>query len=160
MNWTTLTFGKHAGMSLPQIILADADWFFWAFNNGVFWGKIATEAEDLAAKAKAIKIPKRHPENWIVEYRFENDGRFLEFGFARVDASSYCGERWVSRLPYLGLTFIRRRRVYDKRGCRRLLRDFRRLYFGDGIRLTKDRCEEFFSKRRNFLRSAKATQRQ
>jgi hypothetical protein len=59
MKWTTLNLGKHAGLSLPQIILTDADWFFWAFNNGVFWGNVATEAEDPAAKAKAIKIPER-----------------------------------------------------------------------------------------------------
>jgi hypothetical protein len=31
-----------------------------------------------------------------------------------------------------------------------LLRDFRRLYFGDHTRLTKRRCEQFFSRRKNF----------
>ena len=41
MKWTTLNFGKHAGLSLPQIILCDADWFFWALNKGVFWGRQA-----------------------------------------------------------------------------------------------------------------------
>jgi hypothetical protein len=79
-------FSKYAGLSLPQIILADADWFFWALNEGAFWGKPGEEAEDLAAKARAIKIPKPDPENWQVEYCFENNGRFVEFGFVKTDA--------------------------------------------------------------------------
>lgn len=79
MKWTTLNFGKHSGLSLPQIILSDADWFFWALNKGVFWGRLAIEAEELAARARAIKIPKPDPENWLVEYRREDNGRFLEF---------------------------------------------------------------------------------
>jgi hypothetical protein len=60
----------------------------------------------------------------------------------------------IYRLPYLDLSFIRRSRTYDKQGCRNLLRDFRRLYLGEGVRLTKGRYEEFFSNRRKFLRSA------
>jgi hypothetical protein len=155
MKWTTLNFGKYAGLSLPQIILADADWFFWALNKGAFWGKPGEEADELAAKARAIKIPKPDPENWLVEYCFEDNGRFVELGFVKADEPFYGGR--IYRLPYLDLSFIRRSRTYDKRGCRRLLRDFRRLYFGEGVRLTKQRCEKFFSKRRNFLRSTKAT---
>jgi hypothetical protein len=156
MKWTTLNFGKYAGFSLPQIILTDADWFFWAFYNDVFWGRPADEAEDVAAKAKAIKIPKPDPENWEVEYRHENDGRFVEIAFVPAGVPSYCGYRRISRLPYLDLSFIRRSRTYDKQGCKNLLRDFRSLYFGDGIRLTKRRSEQFFSRRRNFMKLAKA----
>jgi hypothetical protein len=101
MKWTTLNFGKHAGLSLPQIILADADWFFWAYNRDVFWGRLAVEAEELAARATAIKIPKRDPENWEIEYRFEDDGRFMEFGFVKAGVPSYCGYHRAYRLPYL-----------------------------------------------------------
>jgi hypothetical protein len=151
MKWTKLNFGKYAGLSLPQIILTDADWFFWAFNKGVFWGKLAVEAEDLAAKATAIKIAKRHPKKWRVEYRYEDNGRFMEFAFVKADEPSYCGYHRVGRLPYLDLSLIRRSRTYDKQGCRNLLRDFRRLYFGQKIRLTRRRCEKFFGNDGNFL---------
>jgi len=30
MAWSTLPFGKHKGKTLPQIVFADPDWFFWA----------------------------------------------------------------------------------------------------------------------------------
>jgi hypothetical protein len=154
MKWTTLNFSKYAGLSLPQIILADADWFFWALNEAAFWGKPGEEAEELAAKARAIKIPKHVPNNSEFEYRYEDDGRFMEFDFVEVGVPSYCGFRRIHRLSYLDLSFIRRGRTYDKQGCRYLLRCFRYHYFGDVVRLTKERCETFFSKRRNFWRSA------
>jgi hypothetical protein len=161
MKWTTLNFGKYAGFSLPQVIMRDPDYFFWAFDEGVFQGRgrLADEAEDVASKAKAIKIPKPDPENWEVECRYGDDGRFMELGFVPAGEPSYCGYRNVSRSAYIDLSVIRHSRTYDKRGCKYLLRDFCHLYFGDDIRLTKRRCEKFFSRRRNFMRSAKAVRR-
>jgi hypothetical protein len=44
-----------------------------------------------------------------------------------------------------------------KQGCRNRLRDCRRHCCGEGIRLTRGRCQEPFSKRWNFLRSCNAT---
>jgi hypothetical protein len=31
--WTIVDFSKHKGKSLPQIILHDPDWFFWAMKK-------------------------------------------------------------------------------------------------------------------------------
>jgi hypothetical protein len=39
MRWTTLNFGTHEGKSLPQIVISDPDWFFWAVARGVFTGR-------------------------------------------------------------------------------------------------------------------------
>ena len=39
MKWTTLTFGKHDGKTLPEIIIKDADWFFWAIANRRLQGR-------------------------------------------------------------------------------------------------------------------------
>src|SRR2546429_568840 len=57
MRWTTLNFGKHSGRSLPEIILCDADWFFWAVANSVFQGRLSREAKELMSRATAIVIP-------------------------------------------------------------------------------------------------------
>ena len=150
MRWTTLNFGTHEGKSLPQIIISDADWFFWAVARGVFKGRLAAEAEDLVEKATAIKIPKPHPTRWQVEYRYEERGRFLGFEFVR--ANSHCGHHSTRRLPHLDLSCVRRGKAYDKKGCRNLLRDFRRRYFGKNTSATKRRCEKFFSNSKNFVR--------
>ena len=152
MLWTTLNFGTHAGKSLPQIIISDADWFFWAIHAGVFEGTLAAEAEDLVEKATAIKIPKPDAAHWQVEYRYEERGRFLGFEFVR--ANSHCGHHSTRRLPHLDLSCVRRGKAYDKKGCRNLLRDFRRYCLGKKS-ATKRRCEKFFSNSKNFVRSSR-----
>src|ERR1700676_5375682 len=141
--WTTLNFGKHAGRTLPQVVLSDPNWFFWAVGKGVFSGRLADEAAILAQRATHIRIPKRNPKDWEVEYRRDRDGRVLGFGFVE-DQSPFYGP-CVSRLQYLDLACIRRGNIHDIRDCRRLIRDFRRLYF-DGLNLTKKRCEAFFDR--------------
>src|SRR5437868_4840635 len=76
MTWSSLTFGKYSGRTLPEVLLIDADWFFWATSRGVFKGRLAVEARELGRKARAIKIPKRRPSRWAVEYSYEDNGRF------------------------------------------------------------------------------------
>jgi hypothetical protein len=149
MRWTTLNFGTHKGKSLPQIIVLDPDWFFWAVARSVFTGTLVAEAEDLAEKATAIKIPKRHSNRWRVEYRYEDTGSFLGFELVRRDA--HCGHH-ATRLPHLDLSCVRRGKAYDKKGGRNLLRDFRRYCLGKKS-ATKRRCEKFFSNSKNFVRS-------
>jgi hypothetical protein len=151
MRWTTLNFGKHRRKSLPQIVIFDADWFFWAVARGAFEGRLAAEAEDLVDKATAIKIPKSNPKRWRVEYRYEDTGKFLGFEF--VKAKSHCGHH-ATRQPHLDLSCVRRGKAYDKKGCRNLLRDFRRYCLGKKS-ATKRRCEKFFSNSKNFVRSSR-----
>jgi hypothetical protein len=146
MSWSAITFGKYEGKTLPEIILIDLDWFYWALPK--LYGKIAEEAQDLARKARAIKIPSPRRKSLEVEYRYERDDRFR--GFTFVKASGAHHSRWSIRLPYLDLSLCLRRK-YDKRGGRILLRDFRKNYFGKHKRLTKKRCEKFFSDQRNFI---------
>jgi hypothetical protein len=146
MPWSTLLFGKYAGHTLPEIILADPDWFFWALPK--LYGKLANEAQYLARKARSIKIPKRYGKKLEVEYRYDCDQRFC--GFAIVKANR-ARSRWTTRLPHLDLALPLRRKKYDKRTGRIVVRDFRRNFFGEHKRLTKERCERFFSNDANFI---------
>lgn len=141
-----MPFGKYKGKTLPEIILIDLDRFFWALPK--LYGKIAEEAQDLAWKARAIKIPSPDRRKLEVEYRYERGDRFRGFSFVSAGSAQY--SRWSTRLPYLDLSRCLRRK-YDKRGGSILLRDFRTHYFGENKRLTKKRCEKFFGARRNFI---------
>jgi hypothetical protein len=116
--------------------------FFWQL-----YGKLAGEAQELARRAKAIKVPKSDKGKLEVEYRYELDRRFCGFSFIKADSPRYSG--WATRLPYLDLSWPLRRK-YDKRAGRIMIHDFRINYFGRGKRLTKARCEELFSDDRNF----------
>jgi hypothetical protein len=147
MIWTTVYFGKHRGKNLAQIVLSDPNYFFWLAE--VLYGPLATEAESLVRRARSIKIPKPNPRKWAVEYRRDCDGRFL--GIDIVKADSHTHSLFV-RLPYLDLAYVRRGNVHDTRDCRKVIRDFRHLYF-DGLNLTKRRCEEFFEDEDNFTKS-------
>ncbi len=140
--WTTVNFGKHAGRTLPQVVLRDPNWFFWAVGKGVLYGRLEFEANALERRATNIKIPKRHPEKWEVEYRWDRDYRFLRAFHAPL----------ASYLPYLDLSYVRRGDIHDIRDCRRLIHDFRRLYF-KGRNLTKRRCECFFQDKKHFTKA-------
>ena len=148
--WTTLNFGKHKGITLPHVILSDPNWFFWAISKGVFNDRLGFEAEALERRATNIKIPKRHPENWAVEYRRDRDGRFLGCDF--VSTESGFRHPLSNYLPHLDLSHIRRGNIHDIRDSRRLIQEFRRLYF-EGRNLTKQRCEWFFENERHFTKS-------
>ena len=140
-----MPFGKYQGKSFPEIIVCDPDWFFWALPK--LYGKLAEEAQELARRARSIKIPRRGRKRLEVAYEFDMDRRFCGFEFVEADSPL---SRWCTRLPYLDLRWPLRRK-YDKRAGRIMLRDFRIHYFGEHKRLTKERCEEFFSNDRNFI---------
>src|SRR4051812_30151531 len=118
MRWTILNFGKHAGRSLPEIILSDADWFFWALNKAILKGRLADEAAKLAQRARTIKIPKANPERWRVEYSYADTGKFCGFSFVKAKTPFHYGGGLAQRLPFLDLSCIRRGKPYDKGGCR------------------------------------------
>jgi hypothetical protein len=139
MPWTTVPFGRYKGKTLPEIIVLDIDWFFWALPK--LYGKLADEAQELARKARAIKVPKSDKGKLEVEYQYEVDRRFCGFSFVEADSPNY--SRWATRLPYLDLSWRPLRRKYDNRAGRIMIRDFRTHYFGKSKRLTKARCEEF-----------------
>jgi hypothetical protein len=146
MTWTTLPFGRHQGKTLPQVILDDPGWFFWILPR--LYGRLKIEADDLASKASKIKILRKNPRKWRVEFRFAHGKRFCGFDIVRAD--SFMDVKWSIRLPYLDLRLPPFYKAYDKKGYKNLIRDFRALYF-DGRNLTKKRCEAFFDNGDNFL---------
>jgi hypothetical protein len=152
MSWTKLGFGKHIGLRLPQILMFDPDWFFWAVGKSIFEGRLAREAEELVTRATAIKPPFKKPEDWAVEYQFERDGRFRGFEFVEASQRSEYSPFVTVRQPYLDLSYLARRKSYDKGGYRRLMDNFRRVYFGENCRISKRRCERFFAESKNFAR--------
>jgi len=149
MTWTPLRFGKHEGKTLPQIVLSDADYFYWGLGKGLFRGRQDEEAAEIAAKSCCIKIPKPVPKNWRIQYQFTYDDKYA--GFSIIDEKSAAHSPENSKIStHLDLSLPRRMKKYDKFGNELMLGDFRDYYF-DGASLTKDRAERFFYDDRNFL---------
>ena len=49
MKWTKVNFGSKKGMTLPQVMFKDPDWFFWAYENNAI-KRLAQEAEEIYRK--------------------------------------------------------------------------------------------------------------
>src|SRR4051812_30939644 len=114
MSWIILTFGKNAGCSLPKIMFTDPNWFFWAINENIFYGRVAVQAQLLIDKARRIKIPKRHPEEWDIEYRCDKEGSFRGFDIVRCHGAPEFVHSSCRRAKHLDLLSVRPAKLYDK----------------------------------------------
>jgi len=149
-TWTLLAFGKHEGKTLPQIILHDPDWFYWARRkNGIFTSALAEQASDIADKASRIKIPKPDPENWRIRYEFHPSGGFQDVRIVPVK-DVYHAQGGLLFHESLDLFMPRLAKAYDKLGYRLLLAKVKQHWF-NGEKLTKARCERFFLDDANFV---------
>ena len=149
LTWSQLKFGKHEGKTLPQIMLSDPDWVFWAHDHRIFREPQDAEAEEVAYRARNIKIPKIVPENWRIEYEFSLDHKFVNFSI--VDAKTATSIAPYNKIStHLDLSLPREMKTYDKLGSKLMLANFRNYYF-DGSNLTKEKCENFFYRSKNFI---------
>ena len=147
-EWLKLDFGKHEGKTLPQVALSDPDYFFWAVSHRIFRDPLTEQADEIAAKATRIKIPKPDPEHWRIKYQFSYDDKFQNFSIIPAkDADLHSSHAIIG--PCLDLSVPRSFKRYDKFGYSHLLKKFREVFF-EGANLTKERCENFFFIDANF----------
>jgi hypothetical protein len=141
-------------MSLPEVVLHDPDYFFWASDTCAFHRRGFPEAGGLAEKARYIKIPKPDGEGWGVLYDFEPGTKIFN-GFELVQGLrtvELLGEQYMwARPKHLDLSVVYERKRHDKVGNERLLRDFKLHYFGsEHTNLSREECEAFFDCDSNF----------
>jgi hypothetical protein len=165
MKWTKLNFGKHKGKTLPQIIFTDADWFFWAYENNIFDNKKIPQIEYDTVFQRATKI-KPIPNNYVKHF-LHDDKTSYGFSFIKIKEAEesypeYIGGGYYDKdyhnldatyftiLKYIDLSFPRRQKQYDKRGCKEFVDDLK-VQVLDIKRITKTKAEEFFSNENNFV---------
>jgi hypothetical protein len=62
MSWVEIEYGKYEGLTVPQLAFRDPDYLFWAVANRAFKDPLLMkQADDVAAKAQGIRIPKDNP---------------------------------------------------------------------------------------------------
>jgi hypothetical protein len=154
MPWTPLTFGKHAGKTLPQVSLTDADYFFWAYAQGALdkTAPLRQQAEDVNRRARAIRIHQTGIEPLVAEYAVHPAlGKFVGVEVVPASSPAHQGYTRTFRLPVFDLSVPSRISAYDKSGSRALVKAVKFYVFGDSnCRLTKQLCEEFFDDDANF----------
>jgi hypothetical protein len=150
-NWTVVNFGKHKGKTLPQIVLTDPDWFFWAVEKQTFdkSTQLKAQANEIRHKATSIRIPSGSR----VEYAIHPSARRLA-GVSLVSTSTpqHDGSSPTHTGDALDLSMARKIAPYDKLGGKIILRAVKfHVFGGKNIRLTRERCERFFDEDTNFL---------
>ncbi len=153
--WHEVNFGKWSDKpkTLPQILVSDPDWFFWAVETGVFASRktLAAEAEVLNRRARAIKIPGGQAPKNCVRYWISHDGKFSDMELIEASQPAHTGSSSEIRRDSLNLYAPRAIKDYDKLGCKLLLKSFKYYWFG-GKAFTKDKVEAFFSDPTNFVK--------
>lgn len=154
MSWTNINFGKYKGKTLPQIIFADPDWFFWACEKDVFRDRpsLAHEAQDIYRKARRIRIPQSGGETLVAEYYLDPSNKLLaDVRIVSESRREHTGSSPTQRLSVIDLAFTRQQKEHDKQGGKILISRLKQIVFGNQrYRLTKEKCEEFFSDNSNF----------
>lgn len=142
MPWTKLNFGKHNGLTLPQVIWRDPDWFFWAIEKDVFSNRpaLAKEAKVILKRSSNIKIPTGK----LVEYNFLN-GKFVGFDIVPEDRPAHEGSTATLRDLVINFSVPRGVKNYDKTGYKLFIKAAKFAIFGSSEkRMTKKVCEDFF----------------
>ncbi|WP_088186824.1 hypothetical protein [Desulfosporosinus sp. FKA] len=153
MAWTILNFGKYQGKTLPQILFLDPDWFYWAYDEGVFRnkGQLFNEAEEIYQKASSIKIPNLDDIERVAEYVIHAPtGKFGKLELVPVSRPPHVGGSPTFRKNVIDLSVPRQVAHYDKTGCALLLGNVKYYLFGANVRMTKKKCEDFFNDNDNF----------
>ena len=153
MVWTTVTFGKHEGKTLPQIAFSDPDWLRWAVNKGIFTSKrLASEAKDVARKAQRIAIPKDKAGKKKVRYYFQpGTGRLGNIEIIDADRGPHSGSSSVVDSQGFDLFVASKHINYDKAGGKDVVNAVKYHVFGNGsTRITKKKAETFFDDPNNF----------
>ena len=153
--WRELYFGKHNGLTLPQILFRDPDWFFWAQDDQIFsfdFG-LSHEAEKIYQRATAIKIPDPDNKGLVAEYIIDPvSDRFSELRLIPRPQVSHDGFSRSWLLDRIDMSIPRQIAEYDKTGCRILVREMKYYLFdNESCRMNARRCAEFFNDGSNFI---------
>ena len=154
MNWTKLEFGKHRGLTLPQIMFKDPDWVSWMHTTGFFQNSHVhgREADEIYRKSRVIKVPQTGDEKMVAEYIVDpRNHNFRGLDLVPASRPPHQGYSQTFRLPVIDMAKVWEIAKYDKSGYQRLISDLKLLLFGSRrVRMTKQRCEAFFDDDANF----------
>lgn len=154
MAWNVLNFGKHKDKTLPQVLFADPDWFFWAYGKGVFKSRssLSAQSEDIYKKATHVKVKQPGKEKMVVEHYIHHPTmKYSHFTIVPATRAAHVGSSPTFREDVIDMSAPRRFAKYDKTGCKSLVSSLKHHCFGSkSERMTKKKCEAFFDDSANF----------
>jgi hypothetical protein len=154
VSWTLIGLGKYRDKTLPQVLFSDPDWFFWAMEEGVIKAPpLRSEAALLFHRATHIRVPQSGDEPVLVEHYIHRPTmKYSHFDVVPADRDPHAGASPIIRADVIDLRVPRMLAGYDKTGYKGMLSSLKYYYFGSkSARMTRERCEAFYSATGNFL---------
>ena len=153
MAWTRLTFGKHKGKTLPQIVFSDPDWFFWAWENEIFDTPVLRgEVTRINERARRIRIPNDGGVDRIAEYIIHPATRNVtDVDFVPKSQTHIYGAGGAICRDVIDLSVPRSVQSYDKMGGRLVIQAVKPLLFPGVGRVTRQLLDAFFDDDNNFV---------
>jgi uncharacterized protein (DUF3820 family) len=153
-----MPFGKHKGRVLPDLILHETNYYFWASDEGVLEEVFDTwELDRLSQRLTAIKIrPGQDPTvARVADYHYRRHGPLSDVIIRSESEPSSSHTQIVKPRKELDIAFSRRRRKtrYHKNAYAPVIAAIYEEYFpGATVQITAAEAIKFFSTRSNFLR--------
>jgi hypothetical protein len=99
-----MPFGRYRGLTLPQVLFTDPDYFFWI--RGLLKGALAIEAERVARRACRVRIPREPAEAFVVDYFFEPGGNLFALVLCqKIKNAIYHRMRFTEQTVLISLVF-------------------------------------------------------
>ena len=148
MSWTQVSFGTHKGMTLPQIMFKDPDWFFYGCEKGYFKNGLLYEAYTVYSRSRSIRVPQQPGVRMVAHYVIDKPTG--KFGTLQIIAEGPGQQHMITR-PVIDFFIPRAYGEYDKLGYSTFITKLKAIVFGNRSRyMTKSVCEDFFDDDTNF----------
>jgi hypothetical protein len=150
VNWTPLPDGKHAGKTLPEVMLSDPDFVFRALEAGEFSGDMLDQATEVCRRATRIWASLDEPRGVTVFYSLHAYYPDHFNGYSVLSKKDSKHRRYAkfsaAQTPYFDLSMPRRIAPSDRDATAVVLGGVKLLHFGDpNAALTREQAERFFS---------------
>ena len=150
-RWSKIPSGRCKGLTAPQAVFRDPDWYYWAMEGDFFEdADMSDEAMEVAVKARSIKIPG--DGDLVAEYVVHPVLRkFCDLRLIPRDRPPDDRPGRSFRREVIDLSIPRRIHQYDKKGNRLLVQALKHHLLGDASHaMTRKRAEAFFEDDGNF----------
>lgn len=148
-TWCMVDRGKYRLNTLPDVIVQDPAYFYWALWSEEFTGDALRQALIVASRARHIVPPKTVGGNARFYFELSRRGRLRGITVGRKPKLS-AGKRLVKR-RHLDLAIVRQlEQARDAKGIELLQRFMLGTYFNGMQLLNPRRAELFFENDENF----------
>jgi hypothetical protein len=147
INWTTIRFGrfKDAGMSPPQVLLSDPDYFYWALRGGAFKGRQAYQAAFLSIRASQIRPPRPNSSEFQFAILLDESCSLSEIRLVRKSEPISTSLIVLRRSALLDLSIVKLFPSAQKVSGEKIVAFLKKEFFADSFgELDRRSCEAFF----------------